>query len=167
MFRKTKTAQYALGLCALTLCAACEDEKKEEKTEATAEPAPSAAPAAAPAPEPAPSAEEPKNMEPPQWVEDYAEALCKRVATCREKMLAAAPPQAKAMMAMQMPTQEACLKNTRTFETAPKAELDDKEKEALKSCIESVPRTACGNVQTGKVPECQTIVDLLAPKKTE
>ena len=126
MFRKTKTALYALGLCALTLSAACEEEKKEEKKEATAEPVPSAAPA--PAPAPAPSAEEPKNLEPPKWVEEYAEALCKRVATCREKMLAAAPPQAKAMMAMQMPSQEACLKNTRTFETPPKAELDDKEK---------------------------------------
>jgi hypothetical protein len=78
-------------------------------------------------------------------------------------MLSALPEQQKTMLAMQIPTQDACLKNTRTFkEKAPKAELDDAEKKALASCIREVPSTACGNIQTGKVPECQTIASLIA-----
>jgi hypothetical protein len=113
-------------------------------------------------PPPAPSAK-PKEIVVPGWVEDYAGALCKRVATCREKMLSALPEQQKMMLSMQIPTQEACLKNTHTFkERAPKAELDDSEKKALASCLREVPATACGNIQTGKVPECQTIAALIA-----
>ena len=41
----------------------------------------------------------------------------------------------KAMLSMQIPSQEACLKNTRTFkDKAPKAELDGEQKTALASC---------------------------------
>lgn len=123
-----------------------------------------AIPPAAPVPTPAPlvSAEPPK-IEVPKWVDDYAAGLCKRVALCREKMLSALPPQQKLMLSMQIPTQEACLKNTRTFkDKAPKAELDDAEKKALASCLRDVPSMACGNIQTGKVPVCQTIAALIA-----
>jgi hypothetical protein len=78
-------------------------------------------------------------------------------------MLSAVPEQQKMMLSMQIPTQEACLKNTRTFkDKAPKPELDDAEKNALSSCLREVPKMACGNVQTGKVPECQTIAALIA-----
>jgi hypothetical protein len=78
-------------------------------------------------------------------------------------MLSALPAQQKMMLSMQIPTQEACLKNTRTFkDRAPKAELDDAEKKALASCLRDVPSTACGNIQTGKIPECQTIAALIA-----
>lgn len=119
-------------------------------------------PLPAPTPAPAPSAEPPK-IETPAWVDQYAEALCKRVALCREKMLSAVPEQQKMMLSMQIPTQEACLKNTRTFkDKAPKAELDDAEKRALSSCLRDVPKMACGNVQTGKTPECQPIAALIA-----
>jgi hypothetical protein len=115
-----------------------------------------------PAPAPVVSAE-PKKIEAPPWVDEYATALCKRVAVCREKMLSALPPQQKMMLAMQIPSQEACLKNTRSFkDKAPKTELDDTEKTALASCLRNVPKLACGNVQTGKVPECQTIAALIA-----
>ena len=159
--------RVTIFFCALAWLAACEAEKPKQETPTTASAAAPPAPAPTPPP-PAPSAEEAKPIEAPKWVDDYAQALCKRVATCREKMLAAAPPEGRTMLAMQMPTQDACLKNTLTFkDTAPKATLDAKEQKALDQCIESVPRTACGNVQTGKVPECQPIVDLLAPKKTE
>ena len=78
-------------------------------------------------------------------------------------MLSALAPQQKAMLAMQIPSQEACLKNTRTFkDKAPKPVLDDTEKNALASCIRDVPQMACGNIQTGKAPECQTIAALIA-----
>jgi hypothetical protein len=78
-------------------------------------------------------------------------------------MLSALPPQQKAMLSMQIPSQEACLKNTRTFkEKAPKPVLDETEKKALTDCLRDVPKMACGNVQTGKVPECQTIAALIA-----
>jgi hypothetical protein len=144
----------------------CEGEKKTtvssvEQALSARVPAPVATPA--PAPAPTPSAEPPKVIEVPKWVDEYAAALCKRVATCREKMLSALPEQQKMMLSMQIPTQEACLKNTRTFtDRAPKAELDDAEKKALASCLRDVPKMACGNVQTGKVPECQTIAGLIA-----
>ena len=45
---------------------------------------------------------------------------------------------------------------------APKPVLDETEKKALTSCLRDVPKMACGNVQTGKVPECQTIAALIA-----
>lgn len=150
-------AGFALG---------CEGDKKT--TVSSVEQALSArvaapAPLRVPTPAPAPSAQQPKEIEVPGWVDDYATALCKRVATCREKMLSALPDQQKGMLAMQIPTQAACMKNTRTFkDKAPKAELDDTEKKALASCLHEVPSTACGNIQTGKVPECQTIAALIA-----
>ena len=77
-------------------------------------------------------------------------------------MLSALPEQQKMMLSMQIPTQEACMKNTRTFkDKAPKATLDDTEKKDLANCRD-VPSMACGNVQTGKVPECQPIAALIA-----
>jgi hypothetical protein len=55
------------------------------------------------------------------------------------------------------------MKNSRTFkDKAPKAVLDDTEKKALADCLRDVPKMACGNVQTGKVPECQTIAALIS-----
>jgi len=143
----------------------CEGEKKTtvssvEQALSARVPAPVVTPTAAPAP--VPSVEPPK-IEAPKWVDEYAAALCKRVATCRAKMLSGLPDQQKMMLSMQIPTQEACVKNTRTFkEKAPKAELDDAEKKALANCLRDVPKMACGNVQTGKVPECQTIASLIA-----
>jgi hypothetical protein len=156
---------FALG--ALSLAAACEEEKKPEPA-ATSEAVStaSAPPPPAPAPAPEASAQEPEEVPVPAWVDDYAAALCKRVAVCREKMLGAVGPEQKMMLSMQIPTQEACVKNTRTFKNKPpKAELDPKEQKALASCIRSVPTTACGNVQTGKVPECEAIIEILAAAK--
>ena len=145
---------------------ACEGGEKKATAPSLAQapstrvPAPVAEPA--PTPPPAPSSPPPK-IEAPRWVDDYAAALCKRVAVCREKMLSALPQQQKTMLSMQIPTQEACLKNTRTFkEKAPKSELDEGEKKALSNCLRDVPSMACGNVQTGKIPECQTIAALIA-----
>jgi hypothetical protein len=162
MFR-TPSRRLPLMLVALTFSTACEEEKQIEeaaKQEPVVETA-SAPPPPAPAPEPEPSAEAPE-VETPEWVNDYAVELCKRVAVCREKMLGAVPPAQKMMLSMQIPTQEACMKNTTTFKKkAPKAELDASEKKALASCIRSVPTTACGNVQTGKVPECKAIIEIL------
>ncbi len=153
----------ALALASLGL--GCEADKKKMPTSLEqALSARVAPPAPVPAPTPAPTASaQPKEIVVPGWVEDYAGALCKRVATCREKMLSALPEQQKGMLAMQIPTQEACLKNTHTFkEKAPKADLDESEKKALASCLREVPSTACGNIQTGKVPECQPIAALIA-----
>jgi hypothetical protein len=164
MIRKT-TRHLVVAMAAAAFGLGCEGDKK--KTASSVEQALSArvaapAPLPVPAPAPTPSAQ-PKEIVVPAWVEDYAGPLCKRVATCREKMLSALPEQQKMMLAMQIPTQEACLKNTHTFkEKAPKAELDDSEKKALASCLREVPSTACGNIQTGKVPECQTIAALIA-----
>jgi hypothetical protein len=163
MIRKT-TRHLMVVIAAASLGLGCEGDKKT--TTSSVEQALSArvapAPAPAPIPTPTPSAQ-PKEIEVPAWVDDYATALCKRVAICREKMLHAVPEQQKMMLSMQIPTQEACMKNTRTFkDKAPKADLDDTEKKALASCLRDVPSMACGNVQTGKVPECQTIADLIA-----
>jgi hypothetical protein len=145
-----------VALAATSLAIAC-DTRDKKTTVGSVEQALSARiPAAAPPPPPAPTptpAAEAKNVEPPPWVGEYATALCKRVATCREKMLTAVPPQQKMILSMQIPSQEACLKNTRTFkEKAPKAMLDETEKKALTDCLRDVPKMACGNVQTGKVP---------------
>jgi len=143
----------------------CEGEKKTTVgavERALSARVPALVPTPAPAPPPAPSVE-PKKIEAPAWVDEYANALCKRVALCREKMLAGVPEQQKMMLSMQIPTQEVCLKNTRTFkEKVPKADLDDTEKKALASCLRDVPKMACGNIQTGKVPECQAIAALIA-----
>lgn len=161
-----KTIQHLMvAIAAASFGIGCEGEKKT--TVSSVEQALSArvpAPVPQPAPAPAPtSSAEPSKIEVPKWVDDYATALCKRVALCREKMLSALPEQQKMMLSMQIPTQEACLKNTRTFkDKAPKAELDDAEKKALASCLRGLPSMACGNVQTGKAPECQTIVALIA-----
>jgi len=158
MFRKT-----TIALCALSLLAACEEEKPKTEEAPSA-----AAPTPPPAPEPAPEPEEKKEAKTPEWVEEYAGALCKRVAKCREEAMAKVPPAQQTMIAMQMPTEEVCLKNTRTSDgDPPKAELDDKEKEALKTCIESVPKTACEEVQKGKIDACKAITDLISPKKGE
>jgi hypothetical protein len=146
---------------------ACNDKDKKTTVGAAEEVFSTRVPAAPPPPPPAAPApitsSEPKKIEVPHWVDEYANVLCKRVAVCREKMLSALAPQQKAMLAMQIPSQEACLKNTRTFkDKAPKPVLDDTEKSALASCIRDVPNMACGNIQTGKVPECQTIAALIA-----
>ncbi len=165
MARKT-TQHLMVAITAASFGIGCESGEKKA-TVSSVEQALSARVAApvplpAPAPAPAPSAEPPK-IEVPDWVDQYAAALCKRVALCREKMLSAVPEQQKMMLSMQIPTQEACLKNTRTFkEKAPKAELDEAEKRALSSCLRDVPKMACGNVQTGKAPECQPIAALIA-----
>jgi len=165
MVQKT-TQHLMLAIAAASFGIGCESGEKKT-TVSSVEQALSArvaAPIPKPAPNPAPtsSMETPK-IEVPDWVNQYAAALCKRVATCREKMLSALPEQQKMMLSMQIPTQEACLKNTRTFkDKAPKPELDDAEKRALASCLRDVPSMACGNVQTGKVPECQTIAELIA-----
>jgi hypothetical protein len=164
MVRKT-TQHLMVAIAAATFAIGCEGEKKT--TVSSVEQALSArvpAPVPTPAPAPAPTASvEPPKIEVPAWVDKYATALCKRVALCREKMLSALPEQQKMMLSMQIPTQEACLKNTRTFkDKAPKPELDDAEKRALASCLRDVPKMACGNVQTGKAPECQTIAALIA-----
>jgi hypothetical protein len=164
MVRKT-TQHLMVVIAAASFGIGCEGEKKTTVSsveQALSARVPAPVPTPAPAPAPAPSVEPPK-IEVPAWVDQYATALCKRVATCREKMLSALPEQQKGMLSMQIPTQEACLKNTRTFkEKAPKPELDDAEKRALASCLRDVPKIACGNVQTGKAPECQTIAALIA-----
>jgi hypothetical protein len=162
-----RTIQHLIvALAAASLGTACNSGDKKTTTrsveEALSERVPAAATPPPPVPAPTPSAP-PKKIEVPHWVDEYAATLCKRVAVCREKMLAALPPQQKAMLSMQIPSQEACLKNTRSFkDKAPKAELDDTEKQALASCLRNVPSMACGNVQTGKVPECQPIAALIA-----
>ena len=161
------TQHVILAIAAASLGVGCENKDKkttvssvEQALSARVTPA---VPTPAPTPTPAVSAAPAKPIEVPGWVDEYAAALCKRVAICREKMLSALPEQQKMMLSMQIPTQEACLKNTRTFkEKAPKAELDEAEKKALSSCLREVPSMACGNVQTGKVPECQTVAALIA-----
>jgi hypothetical protein len=142
----------------------CEEKKTTVSSVEEALSARVPAPVATPAPVPAPTPSvEPPKIEVPAWVDTYATALCKRVAVCRAKMLSALPEQQKMMLSMQIPTQEACLKNTRTFkEKAPKPELNDTEKSALASCLRDVPKMACGNIQTGKAPECQPIAALIA-----
>lgn len=165
MARRT-TRLLMVTIAALSFGIGCEGEKKTTVSSVaealSARVPPPAPPPPAPAPAPIASVEPPK-IEVPAWVDQYAAALCKRVAQCREKMLSALPPQQKMMLSMQIPTQEACLKNTRTFkDKAPKAELDAAEKKALANCFRDVPRMACGNVQTGKAPECQPIADLIA-----
>ena len=165
MVRRT-TRCLIVALAATSFGIACDNGDKKTTVnsveEALSARVPAAPPAPPPAPAPTPSAE-PKKVEVPPWVDEYAAALCKRVAVCREKMLSALPPQQKTMLSMQIPSQEACLKNTRTFkDRAPKPVLDDTEKKALASCLRDVPNMACGNVQTGKVPECQTIAALIA-----
>jgi len=166
MVHKT-TRHLIVALAATSFGIACDNHHEKTTVGAVEEALSARVPAAPPPPPPAPAAPtasvEPKKLEAPAWVDEYASALCKRVATCREKMLSALPPQQKTMLSMQIPTQEACLKNTRTFkDRAPKPELDDAEKTALASCLREVPSTACGNIQTGKVPECQTIAALIA-----
>ena len=158
-----------MALAATSLVVACDDKGKQPTTKSVEGALSALVPAAAPTPPPqAPTPAEaasaaPKKIDVPPWVDEYATALCKRVAVCREKMLAALPLQQKMMLSMQIPSQEACLKNTRSFkDKAPKAELDDTEKKALQSCLHNVPNMACGNVQTGKVPECQPIAALIA-----
>jgi hypothetical protein len=165
MARKT-TKLLMVAMAAAGLGFGCESEKKPTVNaveQALSARVPAAAPPPpAPAPTPVASVEPPK-IEVPAWVDQYAAALCKRVAQCREKMLSALPPQQKMMLSMQIPTQEACVKNTRTFkDKAPKAELEGAQKTALASCLRDVPKMACGNVQTGKAPECQPIADLIA-----
>ncbi len=164
MVRKT-TQHLMVAIAAASFGIGCEGEKKTTVSsveQALSARVPAPVPTPAPAPAPAPSVEPPR-IEVPAWVDEYATALCKRVALCRAKMLSALPEQQKMMLSMQIPTQEACLKNTRTFrDKAPKPELDDAEKRALASCLRDVPKMACGNVQTGKAPECQTIAALIA-----
>jgi len=165
MIRKA-TQHLIVAIAAASFGIGC-DSRDKKTTVSSVEQALSArvaAPAPVPAPTPAPTpSAQPKEIEVPGWVDDYAAALCKRVAVCREKMLSALPEQQKMMLSMQIPTQEACMKNTRTFkDKAPKANLDDTEKAALASCLRDVPSMACGNVQTGKVPECQQIAALVA-----
>ncbi len=167
MVRKT-TRHLVVALAATSFGIAC-DNNHDKTTVGAVEQALSARVPATPPPPPEPittaptASAEPKNIEVPPWVDEYASALCKRVAVCREKMLSALPPQQKAMLSMQIPSQEACVKNTRTFkDKAPKAVLDDTEKKALADCLRDVPKMACGNVQTGKAPECQTIAALIA-----
>jgi hypothetical protein len=162
-----KTTRHLIAALAVTsLGFGCDNgDKKTTVTsveQALSTRVPAAAPPPQPAPAPTPSAE-PKKIEVPPWVDEYAAALCKRVAVCREKMLSALAPQQKAMLSMQIPSHEACLKNTRTFkDKAPKPVLDEDEKKAFANCLRDVPKMACGNVQTGKVPECQTIATLIA-----
>ena len=161
------TRHLIVALVATSFGIACDSGGKKTTTKSVEQALSALVPTAAPTPPPAAPAPvasaEPKKIEVPPWVDQYAASLCKRVAVCREKMLTALPPQQKAMLAMQIPSQEACLKNTRTFkEKAPKPELDVTEKKALASCLHDVPNMACGNVQTGKVPECQPIAALIA-----
>jgi hypothetical protein len=165
MVRKT-TRHLIVALAATSLGIACDSGDKKTTVSSVEQALSALVPTAAPTPPPAPpptASAEPKKIEAPPWVDEYATALCKRVAVCREKMLSALAPQQKNMLSMQIPSQEACLKNTRTFkEKAPKPELDETEKKALANCLRDVPKLACGNVQTGKVPECQTIAALIA-----
>lgn len=166
MVRKT-TRHLIVALAAASVGIACDNHSEKTTTGAVEQALSARVPAAPPPPPPTVAAPtpsvEPKKIEAPPWVDEYASALCKRVAVCREKMLSALPPQQKAMLSMQIPSQEACLKNTRTFkDKAPKPVLDDSEKKALADCLRDVPKMACGNVQTGKVPECQTIASLIA-----
>jgi hypothetical protein len=158
-----------VALTAASIGIACESDKKSTTTSvehALSAFVPAPPPKPTPPAEPAASAEPLEPIEVPAWVEQYATALCKRVGVCREKMLSAVPPQQKTMLAMQIPSQEACFKNTTTFkEKAPPVELDDAQKKALESCLESVPRMACGDVQTGRVPECKAIAGLIAEAK--
>jgi hypothetical protein len=162
-----RTTRHLIAALAVTSFGIACDNSDKKTTVVAVEQAlsarvPAAAPPPPPVPIPTPSAE-PKKIEVPPWVDEYATALCKRVAVCREKMLSALPPQQKAMLSMQIPSQEACMKNSRTFkDKAPKAVLDDTEKKALADCLRDVPKMACGNVQTGKVPECQTIAALIS-----
>jgi hypothetical protein len=162
-----RTTRHLIAALAVTSFGIACDNSDKKTTVGAVEQAlsarvPAAAPSPPPVPVPTPSAE-PKKIEVPPWVDEYATALCKRVAVCREKMLSALPPQQKAMLSMQIPSQEACMKNSRTFkDKAPKAVLDDTEKKALADCLRDVPKMACGNVQTGKVPECQTIAALIS-----
>ena len=165
---RSTTLHLTVAIAAAALAFACEEKKttvtsvEQALSARVPASAPPPVPEPAPMPVPAPSAE-PAKIDVPPWVDTYATALCKRVATCREKMLSSLPPQQKMMLSMQIPTQEACLKNTRTFkDKAPKAELDDAEKKALASCLRDVPKMACGNIQTGKAPECQPIAALIA-----
>ena len=163
----SKATQLILAIAVASSSVGC-DNRDKKTTVSSVEQALSARvtpplPIPVPAPIQAVSAEPAKPIEVPGWVDEYANALCKRVAICREKMLSALPEQQKMMLSMQIPTQQACLKNTRTFkDKAPKPELDDEEKKALAACLRDVPSMACGNVQTGKVPECQTIAALIA-----
>src|SRR5436189_4046471 len=135
MVRKT-IRMVMVAMAAASFGVGC--DSKDKTTVSAVEKALSAR-VAPPAPEPVPTlaptaSAKPKEIEVPAWVNDYAGPLCKRVATCREKMLSALPEQQKMMLSMQIPTQEACLKNTSTFkEKAPKAELDETEKKALAS----------------------------------
>jgi hypothetical protein len=167
MIRKT-TRCLIVAFAATSFGIACDNHEKTTVgavEQALSERVPVTPPPPPPPPTPAaPTASvEPKKIEVPPWVDEYASALCKRVAVCREKMLSALPPQQKTMLSMQIPSQEACLKNTRTFkDKAPKPVLDDTEKKELADCLRDVPKMACGNVQTGKVPECQTIAALIA-----
>jgi hypothetical protein len=164
MVRTTRHLIAALAVTSFGI--ACDNSDKKTTVSAVEQALSARVPAAAPPPPPAPiptPSAEPKKIEVPPWVDEYATALCKRVAVCREKMLSALPPQQKAMLSMQIPSQEACMKNSRTFkDKAPKAVLDDTEKKALADCLRDVPKMACGNVQTGKVPECQTIAALIS-----
>lgn len=164
MIRKTSYVMAAIAAAGFGI--GCDSEAKKTTTSAVEQALSARVPAPLPPPTPvsAPVASvDPPKIEVPRWVDDYADALCKRVALCREKMLAAVPEQQKMMLSMQIPSQEACLKNTRTFkDKAPKAELDATEKKALASCLRDVPKMACGNVQTGKVPECQPIAALIS-----
>jgi hypothetical protein len=166
MIRRT-TRHLIPTLAAMTFGIACDNHAEKTTTVAVEQALSALVPATPPPPPPTAAAPtpsvEPKKIEAPPWVDEYAAALCKRVAVCREKMLSALPQQQKTMLSMQIPSQEACLKNTRTFkDKAPKAVLDETEKKALASCLRDVPKMACGNVQTGKVPECQTIATLIA-----
>lgn len=166
MVRKT-TRHLIVALAAASVGIACDNHDEKTTTGAVEQALSARVPAAPPPPPPTVAAPtpsvEPKKIEAPPWVDEYASALCKRVAVCREKMLSALPAQQKAMLSMQIPSQEACLKNTRTFkDKAPKPVLDDTEKKELANCLRDVPKMACGNVQTGKVPECQTIASLIA-----
>jgi hypothetical protein len=162
---RTTTQHLIVAVAIASLGIGCEGEKKTTVSaveQALSARVPAPVPTPTPAPTPTASVEPPK-VEVPAWVDKYAAALCKRVALCREKMLSALPAQQKMMLSMQIPTQEACLQNTRTFkDKAPKPELDDTEQRALASCLRDVPKMACGNVQTGKAPECQTIAALIA-----
>jgi len=164
MVRTTRHLIAALAVTSFGIACDNSDKKTTVRSveQALSARVPAAAPPPPPVPIPTPSAE-PKKIEVPPWVDEYATALCKRVAVCREKMLSALPPQQKAMLSMQIPSQEACMKNSRTFkEKAPKAVLDETEKKALANCLRDVPKMACGNVQTGKVPECQAIAALIS-----
>jgi len=128
MVRKTTLHLTVAALAAGSLALGCEDKKPTTSSveQALSARVPAAVPPPPPPTPPPPPSADPAPIETPKWVDDYATALCKRVAQCREKMLAAVPEQQKMMLSMQIPTQEACLKNTTTFkEKAPKAQLDD------------------------------------------